>query len=63
MIDGPNLKKRKELTIKDHSIESKAFWKSIKRSKPGIFSFVAYWMMQSMSQIFSPINLFFMNPV
>ena len=63
IIDGPNPKKRKEFTINDHSSESKAFWKSIKSSKPGMFSFVAYWMIQSMSRIFFPINLFFMNPV
>ena len=63
MIDGPNPKKRKDLTIKDHSSESKAFSKSIKSNSPGMFFSAAYWMMQSISRTFSPINLPFMNPV
>ena len=56
MIDGPNPNKRKELTINDHSSQSKAFSKSIKSSKPGVFSFAAYWMKQSMSQILSVLH-------
>ena len=42
MINGPNPKKRKDLTIKDHSSESKAFSKSIKSNSPGMFFSAAY---------------------
>ena len=48
---------------KDHSRESNAFSKSMKSNKPGMFFSVAYWIIQSISLVFSPINLPFKNPV
>ena len=50
-------------SIKDHSSESKAFSKSIKSSKPGMLFSEAYFIILSISLMFSPINLPFRKPV
>ena len=63
IIESPKPKNRKVSKINDHSRESKAFSKSINSSNPGIFSSVAYWIIQSMSLMFSPMNLPFIKPV
>ena len=61
--DGPKPKKRSLSKIKGHSRESKAFSKSIKSNNPGTLCCVAYWMMPSISLIFSPMNRPFIKPV
>ena len=61
--DAPKLKCFKVLSIKGHSMLSKAFSKSMKSRRPGICFVLAYLMMLSMSLIFFPIVLFFRKPV
>ena len=63
IIESPKPKNRKVSKINDHSRESKAFSKSMNSSNPGIFFSEAYWIMQSMSLMFSLMNLPFIKPV
>ena len=52
----------KTFLIKDHSSVSNAFSQSKKSNKPGIFLEAVYVIRVSISLIFSPINLPFINP-
>ena len=52
----------KTFLIKDHSSVSNAFSQSKKSNKPGIFLEAVYVIRLSISLIFSPINLPFINP-
>ena len=52
----------KTFLIKDHLSVSNAFSKSKKSNKPGIFFEAVYVIRLSISLIFSPINLPFINP-
>ena len=61
--DVPKLKCLSVLSIKDHSILSKAFSKSTNNRRSGICSVFVWSMMLSICLIFSPIDLFFRKPV
>ena len=61
--EGPKPKKWSVHLIKDHSSKSKAFSKSMKSSKLGMLFSETYFMILSISLMFSPINLPFRKPV
>ena len=56
MIEGPKFKCIRDFSIICHSKLSKAFSKSMKSSKPGLFLSLVKFIISSIVRIFSPMK-------